>query len=536
MKNKEKEKENSQSNQLPAVSNSHEEELTTSIDNESNSSDTINSCKPEEDIEDTELSIPTSEDYIPEDQNLNYDVSYASDHSKHPRRKPKSFWDQSSKWSEKGIFAVVSESGGMVSKPDPRIHGDGFRINKPLRTNNNRGNVRSNGSRYGERLYCSHNKSNDRYDPHACSCYQHNDYTDVSKPYYRGNKFNNQTEYVKTNVSGGKKIWEPMETQKRYTPKSNTDAPVKVEPVDPSNGTNSVAINHEHNDLKETKDAVENEVDSISGTTSSNSISDSCSSCLSEGDGNTSFSSNTQNAESSSTSDSEDASHHSEVIKEKENPFPEKQENTKQNETQLPTKTVQFCENDKKNDVMGSIPQGNIIPPPFQAQGIHFPIFHAPSMGYYHQGPVPWVAAAPNGLMPLPHPNHYLFPSPFGYSLNGSSHFLQYGVGNLQPLGPPLVNRTQQPMYQLVAQVNNINMKDDIPGLEKGEKNAELLQNEKSEMTRKSNTDFSLFHFGGPVALSNGSVEIDGSLSSKDAVEVEEYNLFAASNGIRFSF
>jgi hypothetical protein len=64
-----------------------------------------------------------------------------------------------------------------------------------------------------------------------------------------------------------------------------------------------------------------------------------------------------------------------------------------------------------------------------------------------------------------------------------------------------------------------------------------------------------LFHFGGPVALSTGCKSdpvpskdgIAGDLSSKVSADendpacnketaMEEYNLFAASNGIRFSF
>lgn len=559
LRNKEKERENCQNNQVTAVSIPHEEELTTSID-ESNSSDTINSlCKEEEE---TLLSMPTSEDYIQDEQNSDHDsnwnaeenVSYASDYSKHSRRKPKLFSDQSSKWSDRGLFAVVSESGGMVSKPDPRIHSDGFetssrgnRQNRPLRSNNPRTNVRSNGSRYGERSHCSHNRSIDSYDSHACNCYQHNDYrakegkperdTEVLKPYYRENKFNNQTEYVcdnyirpKSNVT--KKTWEPIESKKV--------GPVKH--IDPSNGKSSVTTNHEHSDMKESENTVEIEVDTLSGTadlcTSSISSSDSCSSCLSEGDGGTSFSSSTQNPDSSSTSDSEDASHHSEVIK-------ESPQNTKEDETltevssgELPSKTAQFYEN--------SPPQVNVVPPPLPAQGIHFPVYQAPSLGYYHPAPVPWVAAAANGLMPVLHPNHYLFSSPFGYGLNGNSHFLQYGASNLQPLGPPLFDHGQQPMYQSVQQVNG-NIKDHtkVPVLQKGE------QNENFEKARKSNTGFSLFHFGGPVALSNGSIEIDATLSSKalgdiveggahacakDVVEAEQYNLFSANNGLRFSF
>ncbi|KAD7478219.1 hypothetical protein R6Q59_007668 [Mikania micrantha] len=551
LKNKSKERDNIQHGQLPAVSYiALGEELTTSVDDESSASDIINYlCKTEEDIQDTVSSMPISEDFVQEDQNLNDDVSYASDHSKHSHRKPKSFWDQSSKWSDRGRFTMAYESGGMVSKPNPRVHIDGFRVNRPLRSSNLRTNVRSNGSRYTERLYCSHNKSNDRYDPHACSCNQQNDY-----PYHRGNKSNNQTEYVKTHVSSAKKSWEPIEPQKRYTPKNSSDPPVKFRPIDP--GTKSVVTNSEHNDSKESNDKIENDVDTRGGTTdlctssNSNSNSDS-SSCLSEGDGTTSFSSNTPNPESSSsTSDSEDASLLSDLAQ--ETAFPEKHDKNedetprKVSSCESPSKTAECFEKNMKNDVAG-----NNIPPPLQAQGIHFPMFQAPSVGYYHQGLVPWV----NGLMPLHHPSHYLFPSPFGYGLNGNSHFLQYGVSNLQPLGPPLVSHGQPPMYQPVPQVNGINMKvqdhhSKAPGLQKVEINGQKLQHENSDKTQKDNTGFSLFHFGGPVALSNGSVEIDGSLPSKalgdtiesghacakDAVEVEEYNLFAASNGIRFSF
>ncbi|GJT77649.1 hypothetical protein Tco_1044374 [Tanacetum coccineum] len=176
----------------------------------------------------------------------------------------------------------------------------------------------------------------------------------------------------------------------------------------------------------------------------------------------------------------------------------------------------------------------------------HFPVYQAPSLGYYHPAPVPWVATASNGLMPIPHPNHYLFPSPFGYGLNGNSHFLQYGVSNLRPLGPPLFDHAQQPMYQSIPQVNGT-IKDHtkVPVPQKG------VQNENSEKAPKSNTGFSLFHFGGPVAHSNGSIDVDATLSSKglgdtidggahacakDVVEAEQYNLFSANNGIRFSF
>ncbi|KAI3723263.1 hypothetical protein L2E82_34727 [Cichorium intybus] len=473
-KEKEKERENCQRNQVSPVSSPHEDEPT-------NVSEPIDlQCKPDAEEEEDTVS---SEDYIPEEQNSNHDRNPDSDVnvSKHPRRKSK-FWDQSLKWSDRGRFSVVPES------------------NRLLRNNNPRVNIKSNGTR----LHCIHNRSNDRYAPHGCNCYQ-TDYR-PKQEYVRDNYTRSKTNRDSQNL---KKTWEPMETQKRYN-HNHTYNPstFKNDSVDPglSNGDTNT-INNEENDLKELKNT---EVD----TTISNSNSDS-SSCLSEGDGNTSFSSNTQNLESSSTSDSEDAI--------KENP---------QNTKELPLKTEQFYE--KENGITDSVP---VSQPPLPAQGIHFPVFQPP-VGYYHQGSVPWVAAAANGLMPIPlappHPNHYLYPSPFGYNWNGNSQFLHY-----TPLTPPLLNHGQHPVYQPIPQVK------EHPKVFETSSPASKGQNGNFKKSMKGNTGFSLFHFGGPVDLSNGSVEIDTGHGlkglgdghcGKDAVEVEEYNLFAASNGIRFSF
>ncbi|KVH88916.1 hypothetical protein Ccrd_024737 [Cynara cardunculus var. scolymus] len=602
-KEKEKEKKCSQPGQIPAVPDANEE-LTSVHEDLNDKSEAY--C---EEREDALFSIPALEDCIQEEQILNYDessnaefsyekdgnASFASDQSKHPRRRLKSWkdyqLDQSSKWSDRRRFTAGSENGSMVSKPAPRFYSDGFEtssrngnfngVNKPAR--------RSNGARYNERSYCSHNRMNSRYDPPDCNCYQQ-DYrpkvgkqepdTDVSKPYFRGNKYNNQTEFVReacgrskskiitgNNAAGRdspytKKVWEPMETQKRYAPRSVpdpdditdrsatvTEPPVKI--ISSSDGTNSAPANRDDNDLKESKSRIHIEADatsSVSGTTdlstSSNSNSDSCSSCLSEGDGNTSFSSNPQNPESSFTSDSEYASHHSEVIKETslclENDFPviSKVQNTKENDVlrkensgEFSSKTAESCKSGKRNDVTGSHP--NVIPPPLQPQSLHFPVFQAPSMGYYHQGPVPWTTAPTNGLMPLPHPNHYLFTSPFGYGLNGGSRFVQYGVGGVQPLAPPLMNHGQVPIYQPGPQ--NSGGKDQT----KVDENSEKLQQSSGveegggQNGNSSARGFSLFHFGGPVDVSKG-----GGFKPKEEIDVnavEEYNLFAATNGIKFS-
>lgn len=684
-KGKEREKKCSQSNQI-SVADIPEEESAPSVDEEPNISGNLDllSETGEEAVSCMSVSVDVQDEqslngYINSEDNPNGafgsekdgNGSFAIDHSKYSRRRLK-FWkeyqlDQTSKWSDRRRFAVVSESGGMVSKSEPRYHGDGFEtssrssfngLNKQLRSNSTRSNIRTSGPKYGERLYCSHNRMNDRYDSHPCSCYQNNDYRakvgksepdlDVLKPYYRGNKYN-QVEYVRENggrpkskiITGNsassrdspytKKVWEPMETQKKY-PRSNSDSDVtlrstcKVEASEPSklnescNGMNSIETNHEDIDSKESRNsnsgvdrncqngfhvkspkyskvAVDDEVEacdatisSLSGTTdpsvSSNSNSDSCSSCLSEGDGNTSSSSNPQNPESSSTSDSEDAVQHSE---EKETSVclqngisecyeVEKKRNVDGGETlrtespgNLPSKAAQNYETGHS--------QANILPP-LRPQSIHFPLFQAPSVGYYHQGPVSWPAPPANGLMPVPHPNHYVFASPFGYSLNGNSHFMPYNVRTLPHLTPPLINPGQVPIYQPVPQINGIKAKEHpkIPNLENGGQNgnvekmqraaptgqhpSEPLPNvggehENSEKGQMGNAGFSLFHFGGPVALSTGynfdtvppKEGITGGLSSKKSADhtegdracskkdgIEEYNLFAASNGIRFSF
>ncbi|KAI3683646.1 hypothetical protein L1987_84157 [Smallanthus sonchifolius] len=435
-----------------------------------------------EEQEDSISSMPASDDFTQEEQISDYDKSsscefnyrndgnqlFVNDESKHSRRRLKSWKDyqpdQPLKWSDRWRF----ENGSTVNKPVPWFHSDGFEtsprkgnsngVNKPIR--------RSNGSRYNERLHCCHNRTSGRYDQPACHCYQHNDYrpelgklepdTDVSKPYFRGNKHYNQTEHVRERprtktITGNidssytKKVWEPkakLDSADVTDRCADVVEPVKL--ISP-NETHFSPTSNEDNDLKESKSSVnlEPEPEPESGTTdlstsSSNSNSDSCSSCLSEGDGNTSFSSNPQNPGSLSTSDSEYTSRHSELIK----------------DTSLCLKNSGELSLKASESVTGSCYQGNnnIIPPPLQAQSIH-PVFQAPSMGYYHQGPVPWTTAPPNRLA---YPNHCLISSPFGYSLNGNTHYLQYGVAGLQPLGPPLLNHDQPSMCQPVPPVNTV--------------------------------------------------------------------------------
>lgn len=590
IKEKEKEEKCGQVSETHITDVSKEELI--SVNNEPDNND--NTYCEEQEHEETPSSIPALDDYTQEDQILDYDENsnmefsckkdgnqlFANDQSKHNRRRLKSWkdyqHDQPSKWSDRRRF----EYGSAGNKPVPRYHSDSF---EPSTRNGNLNGVnkpvsRSNGSRYNDRLHCCHNRTGGRYDPTACNCYQHTYYRpksgvpepdmDASKPYFRRNKYNNsnQTECVrerpKTKTITGnnglsyvKKVWEPrsnldsddVAVQSADVAVQSADVISRVKLVSSPSGIDLSNCNIKDDNLKEPKDTAHIEPEPESGTTdlsssSSNSNSDSCSSSLSEGDGNTSISSNTQNAESSSTSDSEDANHHSEVIKDM-SPCIE-------NSGELLSKADEH--------VVGSesCSQGNnITPPPLQAQNIHFPVFQPPTMGYYHQGPVPWTTGPANGLIPvgpLPHPNHYMFASPFAYGLNGNSHFVPYGVGGLQPLGPPLLNHGQLPVYPPVNGVKDQHTKvipikgEQHVKSEKLQNNAEV-QNENTEKTQKGNTGFSLFHFGGPVDVSNGfkpegaaesvKEEIANASSGDSCVvkDVEEYNLFAASNGIKFS-
>ncbi|XAR68627.1 hypothetical protein NMG60_11003818 [Bertholletia excelsa] len=558
---------------------------------------------------------------------------FANDQSKASQRKQK-FWkefqsDPTLKWSDRRRFVGVLDSRGIVGKPESRHHGDSFEVsskgvnglNKQPRGNSMKSNPRNGGPKFNDRFRCT------RYDNRACSCTLQNDYRatvdshacmtrvareiksmsksdsvmEISKPFYHGNKYN-QMECVRENggrlkgkiVSGNnnnaftrdshhlKKVWEPMETQKKY-PRSNSDTDVilqsstfKVEANEPisdevaeklddhggnglketgrsSSGMNGNCENY-HINAKTLECSKEGTTESSVSTTSN---SDNCSSCLSEGDSNT-CSSNSPNPESLSSSDSEDASQHSEGRESSvcvQNNFPEchkagleRKEMTKEGSAfnrsdfsiNSPTKEAQHLENGRMNVNVGGPQHQGMLPPLHNNQSLPFPMFQAPSaMGYFPQSPVIQVPFTP--------PNHYVYASPFGYGLNGSSPFMQYGAP--QHITPPLLNPGHVPVYPPVTKSNSLKMKDEtkisnsVPNGDGGPKgNSDKLQ--------KGNSGFSLFHFGGPLDLStkyksnqmpsgDGIVgDLSSTLSDDRIVEedrasnkkdtIEEYNLFAA--------
>ncbi|XP_027915180.1 uncharacterized protein LOC114174541 [Vigna unguiculata] len=342
-------------------------------------------------------------------------------------------------------------------------------------------------------------------------------------------------------------------------------------------------------------------------TQSSTFSSDNCSLCLSEGDNNTT-SSNHENTESSITSDSEDVGRQSEVrnnLDYMENILSDCHEvatenNENANEEGLVRSSSSLIGpsfDGTRNYAFGNhvetaqnfdacFPTTNVCSqpqsmlPPLSNQNIHFPVFQAPStMGYFHQNPVSWPGAPTNGLIPFPHTNPYLYASPLGYGLNEDPRFcLQYGaLQQPTPIFNPAV-----PVHQPVARANVLNAEVRT----RVSKPASLLQHlngsfaervvpagtiskkpalygevihDNSAKSLDDNNDFSLFHFGGPVALSKGcksahtslngdTVGDFGSKGSADQVEnvhscnkketpaMEEYNLFATSNkGFQFS-
>ncbi|XP_048609273.1 uncharacterized protein LOC106450639 isoform X1 [Brassica napus] len=319
------------------------------------------------------------------------------------------------------------------------------------------------------------------------------------------------------------------------------------------------------------------------------SSSDNCSSCLSEGDSNTA-SSNSGNSESSPMSDPEDASQHFEgrenllgtensvhdcheemIQKETEKSVDERDllrikkmsnhpaENGESEKSGTPfTVLSQSMDNTVPTVNTGSYlsqPQSMMFP---QMQSTPLPVFQSPAtMGYYHQAPVSWSAAPANGLMPFPHPNHYVYAGPLAYSLNGESPLcVPYGTP-LNHSATPFFHSGPAPMFYPFAEINTMNTVDQVQTLEPADENkingfSQVETRSISGWETDSGEDFSLFHFSGPVAGSNSipadsigilgdfSLQLSGdhafgdqTMKKKESTVGEEYSLFAESNSLR---
>uniref|UniRef100_A0A1D1YM07 Stress response protein nst1 n=1 Tax=Anthurium amnicola TaxID=1678845 RepID=A0A1D1YM07_9ARAE len=340
----------------------------------------------------------------------------------------------------------------------------------------------------------------------------------------------------------------------------------------------------------------------------SSSSSDNCSSCLSEGDSSTS-SSSTHNAESSSISDSEDAMvqlEGREILACVEDASKGCHEDGKPEANGVyssPTvhadgHTAANFPRDKPLEAvfpLGNELHGfNMAPQqrpmlPIHNKHLHVPMFPLTPMGYHNQSPVPWTSVPGNQMVSFPQAHHLMISRPLGYGLptNPSSDFcMEYNA--LQPLPTPL-NLGHFPPYKISNEANVIHpnqLNEDhksskiggaqgtyIPKtigyrrpLERPVLNRDVppkLQsaggNDSFGSTAKSRDDtpsFSLFHFGGPMAMasghdlnpafleeeSSGSVPLNLLEKQTDLncnikeTEVEEYSLFSSSNGVRFAF
>ncbi|KAG7033556.1 hypothetical protein SDJN02_03278 [Cucurbita argyrosperma subsp. argyrosperma] len=636
--------------------------------------------------------------------------SFIGDQSKVSRWRlkfPKEVQDHSFKWSERRR-SMVSENGALVNRSEQRYYADSSEnpsrsmnaSNRKLRTNSLKAYGRH-VSKFNEKMHSSNNWVS--YDYRSCVCNQNNEFNkkaepfvssvrfnrdvksaskseslfDMSKQSYRSNKFSYgdysrdsgrlKNKAALLNNSPGKdfvyskKVWEPMESQKKY-PRSNSDSNVAlksstfkfgVEPdydlvksrheccsgevsvasgtvdQEESNSTESTSVIESDDvfqnglpiELKDHKNVEEDACEELTpcsvnstvdmkmtscgtsnqaGTSSLNS--DNCSSCPSEGDSNT-ICSNHGNLESSSTSDSEYASHQSEG---KESSASIQYGFSEHHEIRMDkaiggdamgsTNCSGLSQDNEGCKVQGKAPKNvpqnfeagfsavnldspcHVTLPSVQNQNVHFPVFQVPpSMGYYHQNSVSWPAAVhANGIMPFSYSNHCVYANPLGYGLNGNPRFcMRYG--HLHHLANPVFNPSPVPIYQPAAKASNGIFVEDrtqvsksgaitessaanpdvvvtsgLPYALSSPPSGDCKQNDTSSKLQKDSSSFSLFHFGGPVALSTGGGKLNLMPSKEDNNEVEvvgnghgfnkketaieEYNLFAASNGMRFSF
>ncbi|GER52453.1 stress response protein NST1 [Striga asiatica] len=527
--------------------------------------------------------------------------------------------DLNLRWPDRRRGPALSGNGVTAGKYESRSHADGLNgFNKQLRTNAAKSNLRY-GNKSSEKFQCTNSRIVDSYDSHSCSCNYHLDYRsrsephiaragrgdpkcasklesppEISKTFNRGKRYTqveparDNSGRLKNKIIAGttpniKKVWEPLDSQKKCT-RSNSDSDVtlrstaKVEASESdqipeccstsSDEVTDISVQTNHEDhhardlsrskCRDTDSRMEKPQDS---SMSNSSNSDNGSSCLSEGDSN--MYSNPQNLESTSPSDGKEISNCFEssssyrvsaedesASRGQDGKIQEPASATTNLLDNVPKEPTKFGENGRASIRIGAQPQS--VVPQLQNRNVNYPIYQAPTMSYYHQNPVSWPS---NGLMSFPHSNHYLFTNGYGYGLNGNAPFMQYGA--LQPLAPPLLNHSHVPVFQPVSQVStneptHLPSATDLPEMPKAVDDGWSAKADKTDMCGNG---FSLFHFGGPVALSTGfkadptslnegiigdkdkssatGPDNDSSCSEKDPVE--EYNLFAATNGIKFS-
>lgn len=317
------------------------------------------------------------------------------------------------------------------------------------------------------------------------------------------------------------------------------------------------------------------------------SSSDSCSSCPSEGDSSTSFSS-TLNVETSSTSDSEDAGQlfdQRDISTSNGDARPKDQYSSPNIATQQVTNSgfplgsyTGATREESRNDGYSSVGGSSkfIIAPPSQHmiqvhKHLPMPPFPLEIIGYENRNTMPWSGAPINGLSPYSQHHHYMFQPPVGYgppAIRSPGFAMHYST--LQPPTTALYNTKQHHSYHGITQdagaynaSPNEQPKND--NVYRGEQIAQvaaekihgikkLTSSEGNGKPHESDESFSLFHFGGPLvgAATYGvklecakestghtlkPVESQDNIScSMEETKVKEYSLFAAKNSSRFLF
>lgn len=332
-------------------------------------------------------------------------------------------------------------------------------------------------------------------------------------------------------------------------------------------------------------------IDNICDAMIGSSSSDNCSSCISEADSSTSCSS-LRNTESSSTSDSEETSQHFEdvSISNQTAIHTDKDDKEKTDGSCTPREnTGSGCERDQTANASNSTssqfgyemnPRHIHMMPMSGGHGFHSHYVPQASVGPHHQTPVSWPSVPNNRVVPFPHSHHYLFPNPLNYTLPSlqTSDFHMHYSGP-QPLGTPMVNTCQPPIYRTMRKVSAVNANEqakggldlnrNLPGnavvdTTKSTQAAERLHSNVEASKSSSSAGngsiansekaqdcqpFSLFHFGGPMAASYKNSSDSTSCRNgttmptkkedvfpKNDSKVEEYSLFASKTGARFSF
>ncbi|KAK8928609.1 hypothetical protein KSP39_PZI017252 [Platanthera zijinensis] len=297
------------------------------------------------------------------------------------------------------------------------------------------------------------------------------------------------------------------------------------------------------------------------------SSSDSCSSCPSEGDSTTSFSS-TSTVETSSISDSEDAAQvldQRDISKSNGDAHHLRQCSS----PHTASHQVTTSELDESRKVGYSSAGGSskfIVPATQQTIHMHkhspIPTFPSEIMHFENQSMMAWPGAPINGSSPFPRHHHYMFPSPVGFGLpaNRSPGFAMH-YNALQP--PIIVEQHHLCPGIFRASTDEQSKNSTVFREERVTEVAAQTMNESrehppSEWTRRSQereNSFSLFHFGGPPVGSAAaygvkleyakehtghslkSVESQDNIScSMEETKIEEYSLFATKNSSRFCF